>query len=141
MTVLSGGTDSNNLLTVSGGSNPVFNSATATDVRMLSGTATTAGAINGTVTLTTSGEGLTGESPINVLVPYTAQVTSGNAVWTSPPVLLGHASQLDRFGHHGACLAGHIRRLYQHRHGHLQRFRQCAHDQRGHQCQPGWAEF
>ena len=42
-----------------------------------------AGAISGTVTLTTSGEGLTGEQPINVLVPYTAQVTSGNAVWTS----------------------------------------------------------
>ena len=42
-----------------------------------------AGAISGTVTLTTNGEGLTGEQPINVLVPYTAQVTSGNAVWTS----------------------------------------------------------
>ena len=42
-----------------------------------------AGAISGTVNLTTNGEGLTGEQPINVLVPYTAQVTSGNAVWTS----------------------------------------------------------
>ena len=42
-----------------------------------------AGAISGTVTLTTNGEGLTGEQPINVLVPYTAQVTSGNAIWTS----------------------------------------------------------
>ena len=83
VTVLSGGTDSNNLLTVSGGSNTLFNSAMATDVRTLSGTAGMAGAISGTVTLTTSGEGLTGELPINVLVPYTAQVTSGNAVWTS----------------------------------------------------------
>ena len=83
VTVLSGGTDSNNLLTVSGGSNTVFNSASVTDVRTLSGTAGMAGAISGTVTLTTSGEGLSGEQPINVLVPYTAQVTSGNAIWTS----------------------------------------------------------
>ena len=83
VTVLGGGTDSNNLLAVSGGSNTLFNSATTTDVRTLSGTAGMAGAISGTVTLTTSGEGLAGESPINVLVPYTAQVTSGNAVWTS----------------------------------------------------------
>ena len=83
VTVLSGGTDSNNLLTVNGGSNPVFNSAAVTNVRTLSGTAGMAGAISGTVTLTTSGEGLSGEQPINVLVPYTAQVTSGNAIWTS----------------------------------------------------------
>ena len=81
--MLSGGTDSNGLLTVNGGSNTLFNSATATNVRTLSGTAGMAGAISGTVTLTTSGKGLTGESPINVLVPYTAQVTSGNAIWTS----------------------------------------------------------
>ena len=78
-----GGTDSNNLLTVNGGGNPVFNSASVTNVRTLSGTAGMAGAISGTVNLTTNGEGLTGEQPINVLVPYTAQVTSGNAIWTS----------------------------------------------------------
>ena len=69
-------------LTVSGGSNPTFNSASVTDNRILSGTAGTTGVFNGTVTLTTGREGLTGESPINVPVNYSVQVFSGSGRWT-----------------------------------------------------------
>ena len=73
---------SDGFLTVSGGSNPTFNGPSVTDNRTLSGTANTAGIINGTVMLTTSGEGLTGESPINVPVNYSVQVFSGSGRWT-----------------------------------------------------------
>jgi autotransporter-associated beta strand protein len=72
---------SNGFLTVSGGSSPTFNSASVTDNRTLSGTAGTAGVFNGTVTLTTGREGLTGETPINVPVNYSVQVFSGSGVW------------------------------------------------------------
>ena len=82
VTVANGGTDSNGFLTVSGGSNPTFNGASVTDNRTISGTANTPGVFNGTVTLTTIGEGLPGESPINVPVNYSVQVFSGQAGWT-----------------------------------------------------------
>ena len=82
VTVANGGTDSNGFLTVSGGSNPTFNSASVTDNRAISGTANTPGVFNGTVTLTTIGEGLPGESPNNVPVNYSVQVFSGQAGWT-----------------------------------------------------------
>ncbi|MEI8373060.1 MAG: autotransporter-associated beta strand repeat-containing protein [Planctomycetota bacterium] len=72
---------SDGFLTINGGSNATFNSALVTDNRVLSGTAGTAGVFNGTVTLTTSREGLTGESPINVPVNYSVQVFSGSGVW------------------------------------------------------------
>jgi len=52
-----------------------------TDVRTLAGTPNSAGIINGTVVLATSGEGLAGESPINVSVNYSVPVFSGSAVW------------------------------------------------------------
>ncbi len=54
-----------------------------TDTRTLGGNFGTPGAIQGAITLTTSGEGLVGESPINVVVNYSAQVYSGKAQWST----------------------------------------------------------
>ncbi len=79
VTVLNG-SDANGLA-VSGGSNTLFNSPTATDSRTLGGTPNAAGIINGALVLTTNGEGLAGESPINVSVAYTVPVFSGSARW------------------------------------------------------------
>ena len=78
VTVADGG---DGFLTVSGGGNPTFNSPSVTDNRTISGTANTPGVFNGAVTLTTNGEGLTGESPINVPVNYSVRVFSGQAAW------------------------------------------------------------
>ena len=76
--------DSNGMI-VTGGSNPVFSSPSVTDMRYLtSTTALTLGSVySGTLTLTTNGEGLPGESPINVSVPYSVTVFSGDANWTN----------------------------------------------------------
>ena len=79
--VANGGTDNNGFLTVSGGGNPTFNSASVADNRTISGTANTPGVFNGAVTLTTIGEGLPGESPINVPVNYSVRVFSGQSSW------------------------------------------------------------
>ena len=73
---------SDGFLTVSGGSNPTFNGASVTDNRTIAGMAGTTGVFDGTVTLTTIGEGLTGESPVNVPVNYNVQVFSGSGRWT-----------------------------------------------------------
>ncbi len=81
VTVANGGVDNNGFFTVNGGSNPTFNSASVTDNRTIAGTANTPGVFNGTVTLTTIGEGLPGESPISVPVNYSVQVFSGQAGW------------------------------------------------------------
>ena len=67
---------------VTGGTGTLFNSATAIGTRTLSGTFATAGYFSGRVTLVTGGEGLPGESPQNVSVPYVAQVFSGSGSWT-----------------------------------------------------------
>lgn len=74
------GSDANGL-SVSGGLNPVFNSPPVTDTRILGGTPNKAGIINGAVILATSGEGLSGESPISVSVTYSVPVFSGSANW------------------------------------------------------------
>ncbi len=79
--VANGGIDNNGFLTVSGGGNPTFNSASVADNRTISGTANTPGVFNGAVTLTTIGEGLPGESPINVPVNYSVRVFSGQSSW------------------------------------------------------------
>ena len=68
-------------MTVSGGSNPTFNGPSVTDNRTVSGTIGAAGMLGGTITLTTNGEGLAGESPIPVTVNYSAQVFSGSGRW------------------------------------------------------------
>lgn len=59
-------------ISITGGTGSSFQSATATGTRLLSGSFATAGNHSGTVTLTTTGEGLTGEAPINVGVGYSA---------------------------------------------------------------------
>ncbi len=53
-----------------------------TDIRTISGTPNAAGVLYGTLMLPTNGEGLTGESPINVPVSYSVQVFSGSGIWT-----------------------------------------------------------
>ena len=92
ITVGNGGTDSNSLgFTVSGGSpSSAFNGTFISDTRTLGGgTFSTAGSINGTVTLTNAGaEGagnstLAGQTPGSTVVAYNAQVFNGTAVWTS----------------------------------------------------------
>ncbi len=74
------GPDANGI-SVIGGTNPVFNSSSVTDQRTLGGIFSTVGTVNGSITLPTTGEGLSGETPINVPVSYTAQVYSGQAEW------------------------------------------------------------
>lgn len=73
-----------NGFTCVGGTNTVFNSPSATDARLITATrgATLGSTYAGSFTLITSGEGLLGEQPINVTVPYSVQVFSGNANWT-----------------------------------------------------------
>jgi autotransporter-associated beta strand protein len=72
-----------NGMSVAGGANPTFNGPAVSDTRTVSGTATTAGILSGTIMLATSGEGLTGEQPVSVPVTYTAQVFSGSGAWNS----------------------------------------------------------
>ena len=81
VTVGNAGPDANGI-SVTGGANPVFNGSSVTDQRTLGGVLTTPGNVNGDVVLPTAGEGLPGESPINVPVAYIAQVYSGHAGWT-----------------------------------------------------------
>ncbi len=58
-----------------------FNSASSTGSYNLSQMFSSTGATSGSTTLTTTGEGLTGETAINVNVAYTAQVFSGQQAW------------------------------------------------------------
>ena len=81
VTVGNAGPDANGL-SVSGGANPTFNGLSVTDIRTISGTPNAAGVLYGTLMLPTNGEGLTGESPINVPVSYSVQVFSGSGIWT-----------------------------------------------------------
>ena len=74
------GPDANGI-SVTGGTHPLFNASTVTDVRTLSGVFSSVGTFNGSIILPTTGEGLPGEAPINVPVNYTAQVFSGKAQW------------------------------------------------------------
>ena len=82
VTVGNAGPDANGI-SVGGGSNPLFNGESVTDQRILGGAFSTIGTVVGVITLTTSGEGLSGEAPINVPVSYTAQVYSGKAQWNA----------------------------------------------------------
>jgi len=80
VTVDNAETDTNGI-SVTGGTNPVFNASTVTDMRTLNGVFSSVGTFNSSIILPTTGEGLPGESPINVPVSYTAQVFSGKAQW------------------------------------------------------------
>jgi autotransporter-associated beta strand protein len=79
-------------ISVTGGTNPVFNGSSVTDQRTLGGIFNTLGTVSGTITLPTTGEGLAGEVPINVPVNYTAQVYSGKAEWNASTGLWGTAA-------------------------------------------------
>lgn len=61
-------------VSISGGTGTAFNSATSAGTRVVVGTMNNYGAISGTITLTTTGEGLPHEAPNNVGVTYTANV-------------------------------------------------------------------
>jgi hypothetical protein len=58
-----------------------FNSASSTGTATISPSLGTAGPASGTVTLVTTGEGLSNESPVNVGVHYMAQVFTGKMAW------------------------------------------------------------
>ena len=73
----------NGTVTVSGGNTATVFNGTNSDSRSVAGVFTALGAQNGTVTLVTTGEGLAGESPINVGVNYNATVFSGTAAWAA----------------------------------------------------------
>ena len=75
------GPDANGI-SVSGGANPLFNGSAVSDQRTLGGIFSTVGSLTGSITLPTTGEGLSGEVPINVPVGYVAQVFSGKAQWS-----------------------------------------------------------
>lgn len=73
-----------NGIAVTGGAGVTFDGSTS-DTRTVSGNITTLGNVNGSITLTTTGEaGVTGtQNPVNVVVNYSASVYSGKAAWTS----------------------------------------------------------
>ena len=75
-----------NGFTAVGGIGVTFNSATSTDTRYIVSTTPLSNpgtSYSGSFTLVTTGEGLPGESPVNVTLPYTITVFSGNANWTN----------------------------------------------------------
>ena len=75
----SGGTDAYGLSISGGNPSGTFNGS-LTDQRIISGTLNVLGT-DSAITLVTTGEGLTGESPQNVTVGVNAQVFSGHASW------------------------------------------------------------
>ena len=70
-----------NGVTVTGGNVTGTFNGLFSDSRTVSGNLAT-GANNGTITLTTSGEGLAGESDVNVAVTYSGTAFSGKASWS-----------------------------------------------------------
>jgi autotransporter-associated beta strand protein len=82
-----------NGISITGGSNPVFNAGSVSDLRTVGGVFNSVGAINGSVVLPTTGEGLADESPVNVPVDYVAQVYSGKAEWNGTGDLWGTATK------------------------------------------------
>ena len=68
----------------------LFNSATSTSTYDLAAGTYTPGAVDGSVVLTTTGEGLAGENPINVTVAYMGNALLDRVV-TATPITLGNA--------------------------------------------------
>ena len=87
VTVGAVGPDANGI-SATGGTNPTFNSASVTDTRTVGGTFATAGNVSGQLTLITTGEGLTGENPIDVALNYSADAVN-NRTETATAVNLG----------------------------------------------------
>ena len=80
VTVANAAADGNGLAVTGGSPATIFNGATS-DSRTVSGTFSAIGVKNGPITLTTTGEGISGEAPINVSLAYSAQIYSGKAAW------------------------------------------------------------
>lgn len=71
-------------ISITGGTGTAFHAAADTGTRSLSGSFGTAGNQSNSITLTTTGEGLTGEAPINVGIGYTAvAIDHSNASFSS----------------------------------------------------------
>ena len=68
----------------------LFNSATSTSTYDLAAGTYAPGAVNGSVVLKTTGEGLSGENPINVTVAYMGNALLDRVV-TATPITLGNA--------------------------------------------------
>ena len=87
-TAVSVGNASSGGFSLTGGTNPVFNSAGVTDGRTLGGTLGTAGVFTNATALTLAPgteAGVAGvQNPVPVTVGYDASVFSGSAVWTGP---------------------------------------------------------
>jgi autotransporter-associated beta strand protein len=88
VTVGTAGPDANGI-SATGGANTTFNSATSTDTRTVGGTFATAGNANGALTLTTTGEGLAGEAPINVTLDYSADAVNKRVITNGATTNLG----------------------------------------------------
>jgi len=88
VTVGTAGPDANGI-SATGGTNPVFNGPAVTDTRTVGGTFATAGNANGVLTLTTTGEGLAGEAPINVTLDYSADAVNKRVITNGATTNLG----------------------------------------------------
>jgi hypothetical protein len=74
-----------NGVSITGGTGTSFNAVGSTGTRAFGGTASGAGAKSGSRTLTTTGEGLAGEAPVNVTISYTGSVLDhSNGSFTMP---------------------------------------------------------
>ena len=78
-----------NGISATGGNTEVFNGPTVTDTRTVGGTFSTAGTLSGNLTMLTTGEGLAGETPINVGLSYTADPINKRAITDGATVDLG----------------------------------------------------
>ncbi|MEI7683482.1 MAG: autotransporter-associated beta strand repeat-containing protein, partial [Planctomycetota bacterium] len=76
-------TDANGIGVTDGNPANVFDGSWTTDIRSVGGAFTDAGQFDTIITLVATGEGLSGEAPRNVDVPYSASVFSGAARWTA----------------------------------------------------------
>jgi uncharacterized protein YhjY with autotransporter beta-barrel domain len=78
-----------NGISATGGNTAVFNGPSVTDTRNVGGTFSTAGSTSGNLTMTTTGEGLAGEAPINVGLSYTADPVNKRVITNGAATDLG----------------------------------------------------
>jgi hypothetical protein len=72
-----------NGVTITGGTGTLFNGAASIGSRSVGGSFSTSGLKSGSRTLTTTGEGLAGEAPVNVVVNYTGTALANRLVTAS----------------------------------------------------------
>jgi autotransporter-associated beta strand protein len=82
------GPDANGI-SATGGTTAIFNGASVTDTRNVGGVFSNAGATAGSLTMITTGEGLTGEAPINVVLNYTADAVNKRVITNGAVTDLG----------------------------------------------------